>query len=59
MEIDMPVALPTVPRDALRDNSNSTLAFHLGIAVVLLLLAILSIAAGVAPTVDPVAFPMP
>jgi hypothetical protein len=50
----------SVPHEAAQaPQKPSNVSFGVCAAIVLTLLAILSIATGVAPTVDPVAFPAP
>jgi hypothetical protein len=54
-----PISL-TIPQQAVRAlEKPSHIGFGVGVAIVLTLLAILSIATGVTPTVDPTVFPLP
>ena len=56
----MSLITSTIPYNADRAHERlSNVSFGVGVAIVLILLAILSIATGVALTVDPVAFPTP
>jgi hypothetical protein len=60
LEIKMsPTSLTTAQGAAQAREKRSNLSFGVGVAIVLILLAILSVATGVAPIVDPVAFPAP
>jgi hypothetical protein len=60
LEIKMsPISL-TIPQQAARaPEKPSHIGFGVGVAIVLTLLAILSVATGVAPTVDPTIFLAP
>jgi hypothetical protein len=53
-----PISL-TIPQEVAQTEKPSHIGFGVGVAIVLTLLAILSIATGVAPIVDPAIFPAP
>jgi hypothetical protein len=60
MEIKMPeISLVIARKAAHAPEKRANIIFGVGIAVVLTLLAILSVVTGVAPTVDPAIFPAP
>jgi len=54
-----PISLTTAQGAAQAREKRSNAIFGVSVAIVLILLAILSVATGVAPTVDPVAFLSP
>ncbi len=54
-----PISLTTAQGASQAREKRSNVSFGLGVAIMLILLAILSIATGVALTVDPVAFLAP
>ncbi len=54
-----PTSLKAANKAYRAQEKPSNVGFGVGVVIVLILLAILSVATGVAPTVDPVAFPAP
>jgi hypothetical protein len=60
LEIKMSSISLAIPHEATQSRDRrSNVIFGVSVAIVLILLAILSVATGVAPTVDPVAFLSP